>query len=222
LVIAAALFLNSVGATGAEESGECAAGSVEGVCLNVDCGVYMAPSTIGDYSNLGIYTAKAMKNGENVPFPEIIIPMLWRVFDKHPNVAFTDGELWDRYIWEQFVGGIEVFEDLERGQERASCFIPGVGCTVNSMLELGNIQSAFGSQFDEVVDRGSPGAGAFTPYHSSPTIITAPMGFEEGVEPGQELFATYGDSWIPWSKYNRPNISLHCLHLVVVFFLFFF
>jgi len=198
LVIAATLFLNSVGAAGAEGSGECAAGSAEGACQSVDCGVYMAPSTIGDYSNLGIYTAKAMKNGENVPFPEIIIPMLWRVFDKHPNIAFTDGELWDRYIWEQFVGGIEVFEDLERGQERASCFIPGVGCTVNSMLELGNIQSAFGSQFDEVVDRSSPGAGAFTPYHSSPTIITTPKGFEEGVEPGQELFATYGDSWIPW------------------------
>lgn len=112
----------------------------------------------------------------------------------------TDGEVWDRYIWEQFVGGLEAFEDLDRNNERAACFIPGVGCTVNSMLELGNIMSAQNSEFDEVVDRGSPGAGAFTPYHSSPTIISTPQGFEDGVEPGQELFATYGDQWIPWSK----------------------
>ena len=169
----------------------------------IDCGVYMAPSTIGDHSNLGIYTAKAMKNGEKVPYPEIIIPMLWRIFDEHPESALTDGELWDRYIWEQYIGGLEVFEDLERGKERTSCFIPGVGCTVNSMLELGNIDSAQGSEFDEIVDRSSPGAGAFSPYHSAPTIISSPEGFQDGVEAGQELFATYGDHWIPWSKLRR-------------------
>ena len=65
------------------------------------CGVYMAPSTVGDHSNLGIYTAKAMKNGDKVPFPEIIIPMIWRTFNFHPTESFTDGTLWDRYIWEQ-------------------------------------------------------------------------------------------------------------------------
>lgn len=51
----------------------------------VDCGVYMAPSTIGDHSNMGIFTAKSMKNGEKVPFPEIIIPLLWRVFSVSTN-----------------------------------------------------------------------------------------------------------------------------------------
>eukprot|EP00536_Pseudo-nitzschia_multiseries_P007062 jgi/Psemu1/324586/estExt_fgenesh1_pg.C_1580006 len=147
---------------------------------------------------MGIYTAKPMKDGETVPYPEIIIPLLWRIFSDHPYEAFTDGELWDRYIWEQYIGEVEVFEDLDRSKERVACFIPGVGCTVNSMLELGNIQSAQGSQFDEVVDRASPGAGAFTPYHSAPTIVSSPEGLTDGVEAGQELFATYGDEWIPW------------------------
>jgi len=187
-----------------EENTVCPAGSssaADGTCTDhdvVNCGVYMAPSTVGDHSNLGIYTAKPMKDGDIVPYPEIIIPLLWRIFGDHPAKSFTDGELWDRYIWEQQVGGIEAFEDLDRSKEKVACFIPGVGCTVNSMLELGNIESANGSEFDEVVNRSSPGAGAFTPYHSSPTTINSPDGFEHGVEAGQELFATYGDEWIPY------------------------
>ena len=166
---------------------------------HIECGVYMAPSTVGDHSNLGIYTANPMKDGDIVPYPEIIIPLLWRTFGDHPEESFTDGELWDRYIWEQYVGGIEAFEDFgDRSSEKSAVFIPGVGCTVNSMLELGNVDSANGSKFDEVVNRSSPGAGAFTPYHSTPTIISSPDGFGGGVDAGQELFATYGDEWIPW------------------------
>uniref|UniRef100_A0A7S4ENK2 SET domain-containing protein n=2 Tax=Pseudo-nitzschia australis TaxID=44445 RepID=A0A7S4ENK2_9STRA len=221
LVVTTTLLLTGAVVTLAQESNDCPAGpsSADGTCLNmdidnnsnnnnnnnnnsdvenVDCGVYMAPSTIGDHSNLGIFTAKPMKNGEKVPYPEIIIPLLWRIFAEHPYEALTDGELWDRYIWEQYVGEVEVFEDLDRTKERVACFIPGVGCTVNSMLDLGNIHSAQGSQFDEVVDRSSPGAGGFTPYHSTPTVVSSPVGLGNGVEAGQELFATYGDEWIPW------------------------
>lgn len=163
---------------------------------DVGCTVYMAPSTIGNHSNLGIYAAAPFKYGDAVPFPEIVIPMVWRIFGVHPERALTDGELWDRYIWEQHVGGIEAFDDLHRGTVRASVFVPGVGCTVNSMLDLSNINSAHGSQFDEAgAGRDvSPGAGAFSPYHSSPTTVSAP----DGVAAGQELFASYGDEWIPW------------------------
>jgi hypothetical protein len=160
----------------------------------IDCGVYMAPSTIGNHSNLGIYTGKTMKKGDVVPYGEILIPFLWRTFKKHPKSSLTDGQLWDRYIWEQYIGEMEPFDDLLPNKEKASCFFPGVGCTVNSMLDLSNIKSVKGSEFDEVVNRmTSPGAGAFTPYHSARTIIKA-----DQVNPGQELFASYGDEWIPW------------------------
>jgi hypothetical protein len=181
---------------------ECTAEDGTSTCTNandnnhqqrIECGVYMAPSTIGDNSNLGIFAGKHMKKGDQVPYPEILIPLLWRIFGQHPEKSLKDGLLWDRYIWEQHVGEIEPFDDLERSKEKSSCFFPGVGCTVNSMLDLRNIQSVQGSQFDEIVDRNNPGAGAFTPYHSAPTIISA-----DKIEPGQELFAAYGDEWIPW------------------------
>jgi len=213
IVIAATLFLVGSSATHAQGGNDCSGGSVsaDGTCRNndriidsIDCGVYMAPSTIGDHSNMGIYTAKPMKNGEKVPYPEIVIPFLWRIFSEHPDHAMTDGELWGRYIWEQYVSKTEAFEDLNRYSEKSSNFIPGVGCTVNSMLELGNIDSTHGSEFDEVVDRSSPGAGAFTPYHSTPTIIHLPDAFPDSVDAGQELFATYGDEWIPWI----PNVAV--------------
>ena len=83
------------------------------------------------------------------------------------------------------------------------------------MLELGNIKSAEGSEFDEVVDRTSPGAGAFSPYHSAPTIIESPEGFTDGVDAGQELFATYGDQWIPNSTYIQMLFAwLVCLFVM--------
>merc|ERR1719162_257281 len=188
----------------------------------LDCGVYMAPSTVGNHSNLGIYTGRALPNGATVPYPELLIPMLWRIFGEHPSAELSknDGELWDRYIWEQHVGQMEVLEDTgpQRNsfhQEKASCFIPGVGCTVNSMLDLSNIVSASGSEFEELVSRADPGAGAFTPYHGTPTRIRSPFWSDNanedeedpddgGVEAGQELFASYGDDWIP----HIPNVAV--------------
>jgi hypothetical protein len=165
----------------------------------IDCDVYMAPSTVGDHSNLGMYTAKRMVYGDVVPYPEMLIPFLWRTFGDHPKRSRTDGVLWDRYIWEQHVGEMnDVFDDYDPTREKASCFVPGVGCTVNSMLDLSNIRSAQGSTFDELVQRDDPVAGSFTPYHSVPTIVSVAT-----VDPGQELFASYGDSWIPWIP-NAP------------------
>jgi hypothetical protein len=177
------------------DDGTCASSiDVNDTQQTIDCGVYMAPSTIGNHSNLGIFTGKTMKRGDIVPYGEILIPLLWRTFKNHPESSLTDGQLWDRYIWEQYVGEMEPFDDLFPKKEKASCFFPGVGCTVNSMLDLSNIKSVKGSEFDEVVERmTSPGAGAFTPYHSARTIIRA-----DQVDPGQELFASYGEEWIPW------------------------
>jgi hypothetical protein len=157
----------------------------------IDCGVYMAPSTLGNYTNLGMFTAKPMHRGDVVPFPEIAIPLLWRDWGEHPPYAYGDGTLWDRYIWEGQVAGLESFHDTERHQHRA-VFVPGVGCTVNSMLDLRNIASTQGSTYDPLVPRSNPAAGAFTPYHASKTTVI------RSIPAGSELLASYGDSWIPW------------------------
>ena len=169
---------------------ECDAAN-DGSCINpdtvlvVDCNVYMAPSTLGDKTNLGIYTAKDLKPAEVVNWPEIAIPLLFRSWQDHPPYSDGDGKLWDRYIWEGDVANIESYNDTDLSQTKA-VFVPGVGCTVNSNLEMANIYSTHGSVYDTAgVRRDEPGSGAFSPYHSA---VTSAMG---SVEAGQELFARY-------------------------------
>ena len=155
------------------------------------CGVYMAPSTIG-VANMGIYTNVDLSKGDVVNFPEIAVPLLFRDWGYHGDNP--DGTLWDRYIWDGPVAAIEPrSNDLDRN-ECGAVFIPGVGCTVNSRLEMNNIYSTHGSVYDTAGLHRSkdPGAGAFTPYHSSQTTA------KFALKAGNELFASYGDHWIPW------------------------
>ena len=159
----------------------------------VPCDVYMAPSTLGNNSNMGIYTAKDLTTGDVVQYPEIAIPLLFRDFDTHPPYANSDGQLWDRYIWEGYVADIETYDDTDR--EACKCvFVPGVGCTVNSIMDMKNIESTHGSIYSTAgLSRANdPGSGAFSPYHSSKTVALV------DIPAGSELFAEYGDSWIPF------------------------
>lgn len=163
----------------------------------LQCGVYMAPSTLGNASNLGIFTAKPLEANDVINFPELVIPLAFRDWGEMPKAANGDGDLWDRYIWEGAVGNIEAFDTYDRTIQR-SIFVPGVGCTINSVLDLNNLYSTHGSEYDPVVDRSHPAAGSFSPYHASLTTTT------RAVPAGGELFADYGDSWIPWI----PNIPI--------------
>eukprot|EP00980_Cylindrotheca_fusiformis_P016009 scaffold4705_cov108-Cylindrotheca_fusiformis.AAC.3 len=157
----------------------------------LECGVFMAPSTLGNNSNLGIFTGIPLQQGQVVNYPEIAIPLLFRNFDEHPPNSLGDGTLWDRYIWGGHVANIDPIDDFNRDLERA-VFVPGVGCTVNSMLDLYNIDSTSGSIYDTAkVPRYHPAAGSFSPYHSSKTTAT------RDVPVGSELLANYGDGWIP-------------------------
>ena len=154
-----------------------------------DCGVYMAPSTLG-VANLGIYTGKALQPGDVLPFPEIVVPLMFREWHHHGDS--DDGSLWDRYIWEGPVVDLEPMKDLLDVDSSKPGFIPGVGCTINSRLDLKNIDSTSGSFYDTAgVLRSDPGAGAFSPYHSSKTTAVT------FIEAGSEIFAEYGYEWIP-------------------------
>lgn len=157
----------------------------------VECGVYMAPSTLGKESNLGMFTGKPLKPGDVINFPELVIPLAFREWGVNPPSAYGDGELWDRYLWPGSTANIESFDTYDHTEQK-SVFIPGVGCTVNSVLDLHNIESTNGSRYDSVVERSHPAAGSFSPYHSSQTVTTQP------IPAGGELLADYGESWIPW------------------------
>lgn len=159
---------------------------------DLPCGVYMAPSTLGETTNMGIYTGIPLKKDDVVNFPEIVIPLLFREWGDH-TTGFDDGMLWDRYIWEGDVMDIESYTDTNRDDTRA-VLVPGVGCTVNSVLDMSNIESTHGSIYDTTNLHRSkdPGVTAFTPYHGAETTVTA-----ENIAAGSELFAGYGDYWIP-------------------------
>jgi hypothetical protein len=92
------LFLH--GGIASAESQECAA---DGTCTPIiptskqengngshknkalQCGVYMAPSTLGEDTSMGIYTGIPLKEKDIINFPEIAVPILFRGFDKHPD-----------------------------------------------------------------------------------------------------------------------------------------
>lgn len=177
------------------EAADCEIG-LDGECLpthnNVlECGVYMAPSTLGEDVSMGIYTGKDIKTDDVINFSEIAIPFLFREWGNHV-ANIKDGELWDRYIWEGPIMDIETYTDTNRHDSRA-VFVPGVGCTVNSILDMHNIHSTHGSVYDTAgLHRAKdPGTGAFCPYHSAETTAA------KDIVAGSELFAEYGDYWIP-------------------------
>ena len=165
--------------------------------VGLECGIYMAPSTLGNASNLGIFTAMPLEKGTIVNYPELVIPLGFREWGINPPIAQGDGEVWDRYLWDGDVGGIEAF-DTYNHNDKKSIFVPGVGCTVNSLLDLHNVESTRGSDYDAMVARGHPSAGSFSPYHNSVTVTTT------DVPAGAELLADYGETWIPF----LPNIPV--------------
>lgn len=78
---------------------------------------------------MGIYTGKNLKKDEKVNFPEIVVPLLFREWGEHTE-GYSDGTLWDRYIWEGSVVDLETYVDTDLEMSRAG-FIPGIGCTVS-------------------------------------------------------------------------------------------
>eukprot|EP00977_Amphora_coffeiformis_P011088 scaffold2655_cov179-Amphora_coffeaeformis.AAC.21 len=74
---------------------ECKASLQDGSCRppQPQCGVYMAPSTLGDYTNMGIYTGMDLKKDDIVNFPEIVVPLLFREWGDHVE-GYSDGVLW--------------------------------------------------------------------------------------------------------------------------------
>lgn len=167
--------------------------SSDGLCQpepEPECAVFMAPSTIGQGANLGIYTGVDLASGNDINFLEIAIPLLFREIEGHGDNP--DGSVWDRYIWNGEVADIESRVDTDIHQP-GPVFVPGVGCTVNSIMEMNNIHSTHGSEYHMagLHRKSDPGAGAFTPYHGSKTTTS------EDIPAGGELFAEYGEEWIP-------------------------
>ncbi|KAL7579557.1 hypothetical protein ACA910_007928 [Epithemia clementina (nom. ined.)] len=151
----------------------------------------MAPSTLGQDTNMGMYTGVDLKKNDVVNWPEIAVPLLFREWGEHAK-GFTDGQLWERYIWEGSVVDIETYVETNTEASKAA-FIPGIGCTINAVMDMNNIESTHGSKYDTAGLHRSrdPGSGAFSGYHSSITSAATE------IPAGSELLAAYGEEWIP-------------------------
>jgi len=139
---------------------------------------------------------------------EIAIPFLFRdwdgpsFFQQYPRKEGAeedmfgdadprDGALWFRYIWSGYVADLETYDESQAQQSKV-VFVPGIGCTINSMMEMANVESAHGSTYDTAgYNRSDPSAGAFCPYHSTKTTALEP------IPKGSEIFASYGEEWVP-------------------------
>lgn len=202
------------GASSAEKEGTCSNPGQDGVCTNggsgsntiieinpqqPECGLYMAPSTLGEGANLGMYAGRDIAKKVDIQ-QEIAIPFLFRdwegpsFFHQYPGVEggdHDDGALWFRYIWSGWVANIETY-DTTNVQANKVVFVPGIGCTINSVMDMQNVKSTTGSTYDTAgYNRSDPSAGAFCPYHSTHTVST------QAIPQGSEIFAEYGDEWIP-------------------------
>ena len=85
------LSLSSVTLVSAEEvctaeadgSSTCTASASASAFAQPECGVYLAPSTLGADTNMGIYTGTALRKNDVVNFPEIAVPLQFREWGEH-------------------------------------------------------------------------------------------------------------------------------------------
>jgi len=84
--------------------------------------------------------------------------------------------------------------------------VPGIGCTINSMLDMNNVESTHGSTYDLAGLHRSkdPGSGAFTPYYNTHTTSV------EHIPAGSEIFAAYGDV-------RKNDVVFLCVIYCVIF-----
>jgi hypothetical protein len=67
----------------------------------LECSVYMAPSTVGGSEasgfggNLGIYSGIPLEEGDVLNFPEIAVPLMFREWHEHPP-GYNDGKIFDK------------------------------------------------------------------------------------------------------------------------------
>jgi len=155
----------------------------------VDCGVYLAPSSIPG-SGLGMYLGnRTLEKEQRVTEGDVVIPIVERPW--HNGKRFEDEYfLWNEYTW----GSGEFFELTkdEIGEKLVgdmSMASPGVGAAANCYLSMVNVEEGWSKMDRAEVPPESPGQGAFATIHDRYFYATDEM------EPGQEIFVSYGSDY---------------------------
>jgi hypothetical protein len=86
-------------------------------------------------------------------------------------------------------------QEMENGDmEEISVASPGVGSAANSYMSLVNVEDNYVKTDMGSIAPNSPGRGAFTIYHGRSFYALDP------IEPGQELFVSYGNNYFKTRK----------------------
>ena len=146
----------------------------------IDCGVYLAPSSIPN-AGLGMFNGnRSLKYGDLVTDEDILVPIVERKFHR-PEWLANEKFLWNEYYWLS-----THFGEATQGEVEMEMASPGIGAAANSYLSLVNIEDSGDVRIDRAgVSSESPGQGAFTIYHGRSFFVTDEM------EPGQEIFVEY-------------------------------
>ena len=178
---------------------ECADGqSQNGECLWTDstydasstCTLYLAESSIPG-AGLGIFTAIDKEEGDIVGNGDVIIPVIDFLWHMSADYRFDASYHFDplaNYVWDGREFGLQF--ETAMVQVGISAMAPGLDCAINCHLGLINVDKTEPVYDDANLHRSKdPGAGAFSPYHNSSTIVTAP------IPAGGEIFKSYGNDY---------------------------
>ena len=158
------------------------------------CGLWFAKSSIPG-AGLGMYAGRDFQKGnELLPSGDVVVPVV-DIRSFHPN----DKKwifLWDEYTW----NSESLFMELEGDEVSSASF--GFGAAVNCFLDLVNVDETYPDVSSAGLHRSNdPGAGAFSVFHNRQTLATTK------ITAGDELFASYGNSWFT-SRSKLPPIPL--------------
>jgi len=148
--------------------------------LLLDCGLYMAPSSIPN-AGWGLYAGKTFSKGDMIEPLDLAIQMediLKHMPHIHNDETRPDW-LFNRYIWMPRTTGAKY-----DGSDMS--IIPGLGAMTNNHPAFTNIVP-YGVLRKQLVHRDSPQAGAFTEYKSMAFMAKQdiPIGHELSIEDGR-------------------------------------
>jgi hypothetical protein len=156
----------------------------------MECGIYLAPSTIPG-AGMGMFVGdQHLVVNDTVTRGDIVFPIIELKFHagagNNKNVDF----LWDEYTWAPEIFPPEVHDEVEAGGA-ISMASPGMGAAVNCRHAMVNVEDDWeAAELGTAgVDSTSPGAGAFSIYHNRSFLAI------RDIPAGMELFASYGENY---------------------------
>jgi hypothetical protein len=164
----------------AQQEKSCAA---DGTCFTPPadtstCGFWIAKSTLPN-AGLGMFAGR-----DFAPYQELGVDRVIPIIDLAKHQGYGWPFLWNSYTWSA--------DRIANEADEVSLALNGVGSTANAHTELRNIVLEH-TYADSTTTTGlhrskDPGVGASTPYSKV-------MRAKWGLQTGQEMFVSYGDSW---------------------------